>query len=95
MVSRQPLRILAISILSTLVLAVCGLLCQQRISMVDYEAVQYGFPYRWLEHVLVTFAGRADYFRVDTANLIRNIALYFVLSLSFCIGIFLVKQRRH
>jgi hypothetical protein len=91
---KRVLLMLVISALSSAVLAGASLLCEQKIAMQDYEAIRYGFPYSWLEHVTVNFAGMTDSWFLETSNLIKNMVLYFLLSLDFLLAVFLVKYCR-
>lgn len=68
--------------LVSVVIAVGSLLYRQAIKYADFEADRFGFPYYWIEHVKVNFAGRADYWSIQTSNLAMNIVLFFLVSIA-------------
>jgi hypothetical protein len=78
---RIVLLLIAASLVSV-VIAVVSLLYRQAIRYADFEADRFGFPYYWIEHVKETFAGRADYWRIETSNLSMNIVLFFLVSIA-------------
>jgi hypothetical protein len=94
MVGRQALFVVFFSVLSTAGLLAGGLAYVQSTKVLDFEAARYGFPYWWIERVLVTFAGRTDFLHVETSGLIKNITIYFLASLCFWLALVLVRQRR-
>jgi len=76
-----------------MMLTVAGLLYIERVSIIDFAATKYGFPYWWLIHVYVTFAGKTDIWSFEASNFIKDMILFFLLSLGFGILILLLKQR--
>ena len=93
MLLKHVLFLLILSILSSMILTGGSLLYTQTIEMIDFAATRYGFPYWWFEHVYVTFAGRTDIWRFETSNLVKDMVLFFLLSLGFWFIIPLSKQR--
>jgi len=89
------LLILSLSLSSSVALTIVGLLHMEHVSMIDSVYTKYGFPYWWLMHVGVTIAGRADVWRLETSNLVKDMVLFFLLNLGFwsVIVILLSKQR--
>jgi hypothetical protein len=61
--------------------------------MMDSVYIKYGFPYRWVTHVTLTFAGAADIWHYETLNLAKDVILFFLLSLGIGFLILLSRQR--
>jgi hypothetical protein len=78
---RIVLLLIAAGLVSVFI-AVGGLLYRQAIRYADFGADRFGFPYYWIEHVKETFAGRADYWSIETSNLAMNIVLFFLVSIA-------------
>jgi len=76
-----------------MILTTAGLLYIEHVNMTDSVYTQYGFPYWWLIHVSVTFAGVTDIWHFETSNLVKDVVLFFLLSLGGWLLIFLSKQR--
>jgi len=93
MLLKQVLLLLILSILSSMALTVAGLLYIEHVNMTDSVYTKYGFPYWWLIHVDVTFAGLTDIWHFETSNLVKDTALFFLLSLGFWSLILLSKQK--
>ena len=91
---KHALLSLILAFLSCIVLTVGSLLYMQRVVMVDFEVVSYGFPFPCVERVLCTFAGRTDFLIFETSNLVKDIVLYLLPSLGFWFTILLLKQKR-
>jgi len=95
MIARQFLLLLAISVLSTLILTAGGLTNREPIRHMDFVADRFGFPYWWVEHVSVTFAGVTDYWHFEITNLVKNIILFFLLTFGCGLAVLLLKQARN
>jgi len=95
MLSKYVLLLLILSLLSSVALTIGSLLYTEHINMVDFVATKYGFPYWWLMHIRVTIAGITDIWRFERTNLVKDMALFFLLSLGFWFVILLSKQRRN
>jgi len=93
MLLKHVLVLLILSILSSMTLTLAGLLYIEEVYMIDFAATKYGFPYWWLIHIHVTFAGKTDIWRFETSNFIKDMILFFLLSLGFGILVLLSKQR--
>jgi len=93
MLLKHVLLLLILSILSSMTLTVAGLLYVEHVNMVDSVYTKYGFPYWWLIHIGVTIAGVTDVWRFDTSNLVKDMVLFFLLSLGSWLLILLSKQR--
>jgi len=76
-----------------MILTVVGLLYIEAVNIVDFVASRYGFPFWWLMHVMVTFAGITDIWYYDVPNLLKDIVLFFFFSLGFWFVVLLLKQR--
>jgi hypothetical protein len=85
---------MVLSFLSGSVLTALSLVRSDAIRMADFSADRFGFPYWWVEHVSVTFAGPADYWSTEPASFARNLASYFLLAFGFWAVIFLIKKRK-
>ena len=46
----------------------------------DAEWADHGFPHLWLKHVLCTFAGRTNYYRISYSNLRDDLIFWFMIS---------------
>ena len=92
MLYKRVLLIFFLSLLSSVVLTVIGLLYIEHINMADFAATRYGFPYWWLMHITVTIAGSTDIWRSETLNLVKDIVLFFLLSLGLWSVILLLKH---
>jgi hypothetical protein len=79
--------------IASVFMTVGSLLYRQVIRYEDEEVVRFGFPYYWVEHVQVTFVGRADCWNIETSNVAVNIALFFIVSLGM-LSLPLVWNRR-
>ena len=90
---KHVLLLLILSILTSFALTALGLLYTEHVSITDSQYTKYGFPYWWIIHVTETFAGRTDIWQQDTSNLLKNIALFFTLSLGLGYLILLSTQR--
>jgi len=90
---KHVLLLLILSFLSSITLTTAGLLHVEGVNMLDFVASKYGFPYWWLIHVHVTIAGKTDIWCLETANLTKDIILFFLLSLGFWFLILFSKQR--
>jgi hypothetical protein len=88
------LLILLLSALSSIALTALGLLYTEHVSMMDSVYTKYGFPYWWIVHVTVTFAGAANIWHYETPNLAKDVALFFLLSLGIGFLILFSKQRK-
>jgi len=93
MLPKYVLLLLILSLLSSMTLTAVGLLYIEHINMVDFVATKHGFPHWWLMHIRETFAGITDNWQFEKSNLVKNIALFFLLSLGFWFAILLSKQR--
>jgi len=93
MLLKHVLLLLALSLLSNMTLTVAGLLYIEAVNMVDFVASRYGFPFWWLTHVTVTFAGATDLWHYEVSNLLKDIGLFFFFSLGFWGIVLLLKQR--
>jgi len=87
------LLVLSLSLSFSIALTVVGLLHVRGIQMIDYSAAEYGFPYSWLIHIGVTIAGRTDIWRFEPSNLVKDMMLFFLLSLGFWFLILLSIER--
>ena len=85
--------LLILSILSSMALTVAGLLYVEHVNMTDSVYTNYGFPYWWLTHVGVTLAGPTDTWWFEKSNLVKDMILFFLLSLGFWFLILLSKER--
>jgi len=88
MKTKQLFFILFAAALASGLITVGSLLFRQVIDYADFRADRFGFPYYWVEHVLMNFAGPADKWNINTENLAKNITIYFItcftlLSLNF------------
>jgi hypothetical protein len=87
------LLVLSLSLSSSIALTVVSLLYVRGIQMIDYSAVEYGFPYPCLTHIGVTIAGRTDIWRFEPSNLVKDVTLFFLLSFGLWSIILLSMQR--
>jgi len=94
MIAKRLLLLLSFSILASGILTMAGLLNYELIRYADFWADRFGFPYWWVEHVLVTFAGPMDYWHLEIVNLVKDIALYFLLSFGLSFAILIFRQIR-
>ena len=78
---KHVLLLLILSVLTSITLTALGLLYTEHVSITDSQYTKYGFPYWWIIHVTETIAGRTDIWQHETSNLLKNIALFFTLSL--------------
>lgn len=90
---RHILLLLILSFPTSVALTALGLLHTEHVSITDSQYTKYGFPYWWIVHVTVTIAGPTDIWQHETSNLLRNIALFFTLSLGLGYLILLLTQR--
>jgi len=89
------LLILSFSLSSSIALTIIGLLHVEHVNMIDSVDTKYGFPYWWLMHVSETIAGRTDIWRLETSNLVKDMMLFFLLSLGFlCVIVILLSKQR-
>jgi len=93
MLLKHVLLLLILSILSSMTLTVAGLLYVEHVNMVDSVYTKYGFPYWWLMHVGVTIAGVTDVWRFEASNLVKDAALFFLLSLGSWFLVLVSKER--
>ena len=93
MLPKYALLLLVLSLSCSVALTVVGLLYVRGISMIDYSAVKYGFPYSWLTHIGVTIAGRTDIWRFEPSSMVKDMVLFFLLSLGFWFLVLFFKER--
>jgi len=93
MLLKHVLFLFVLSILSSPILTVAGLLYVEHVSMTDSVYTKYGFPYWWLIHVSETFGGVTDIWSFEASNFVKDMMLFFLLSLGFGILVLLSKQR--
>jgi hypothetical protein len=72
--------LLVVAAMVSVLITVGSLLHSQAVEYSDYRTDRFGFPYYWIEHVTMTFAGRTDYWNIATSNLAMNIVLFFIIS---------------
>ncbi len=90
---KQVLLLLILSLLSSMTLTFGGLLYAEHVDMTDSVYTKYGFPYWWLVNFSVTIAGKTDIWHFETSNLVKDMVLFFLLSLGFWFVILLTKRR--
>jgi len=70
--------ILFAAVLTSGLITVGSLLFRQIIDYEDFRADRFGFPYYWVEHVLMNFAGPTDKWNINIENLAKNFTIYFI-----------------
>ena len=91
--AKHAMLLLIFAALVSLIMTCGGLLVNESLRYADFETDRFGFPYYWIEHVLATFAGRADHWHIEIVNFGEDIALYFMVSLAL-LSLVLVFKRR-
>ncbi len=80
--------------LTSLLITVGSLLFLQTVDYADFGADRFGFPYYWVEHVYVTFAGPADNWNVLKENFVVNVALFYAASFAVLCLALVLKSRK-
>ena len=75
---KQVFLILFAIVLTSGLITVGSLLFRQIIDYEDFRADRFGFPYYWVEHVLMNFAGPSDQWNINIENLVKNFTIYFI-----------------
>jgi hypothetical protein len=94
MIAKSVLLLLILSVCGGLILSAVSLLNKETVQMEDFAAVRYGFPYYYVEHMLVSFSGSVDRWAFSGVNFVVNVGLYFLLSVGVWSAILLLRNRR-
>ena len=87
------LRLLLAQLLTT-TMVLTGLLMAFHYDWPDYVHTDYGVPLLWATHAESAIAGPVDIWRVNTTNLVANIAIWTVLSLAVVTLIGILRRKR-
>ena len=78
MKARRILLLILTAALVSGLITVASLLFCEVIDYADFRADRFGFPYYWIEHVLMNFAGPTNRWNINIENLSKNITTYFI-----------------
>ena len=78
----------------TAVLVVAGLLVRFHYDWPDYVHTDYGFPLVWATYTTSTFAGPAEIWQLNLANMVVDVALWAVLSVLVATIVDVWKRKR-
>jgi len=80
--------------LLTTAMVLAGLLMAFHYDWPDYVHTDYGVPLLWAVHTESAITGPVDIWRVNTTNLVANIAIWTVLSLALVTLIDILSRKR-
>jgi hypothetical protein len=80
--------------LLTVAMILAGLLMAFHYDWPDYVHTDYGVPLVWAIHTESAITGPVDIWRVNTTNLVANIAIWTVLSLALVALIVILSRKR-
>ena len=81
--------------LLTAAMVLVGLLTPVHYDWPDNVHTDYGLPLPWASHVESAITGPVDIWRVNTANLILDVAIWAILSLALVALITALKRKTH
>jgi len=80
--------------LITTAMVLAGLLIAFHYDWPDYVHTDYGIPLLWATHTESAITGPVDIWRVNTTNLVANIAIWTILSLALVTLISVLSRKR-